>query len=66
MLHNSQIHAYQGPLAQVLVATSDEGAVVKRVELDGKDRREACVPEGYGPILLPLEDLNRETLVHAN
>ena len=50
----------------MLVATSDEGAIVKRVELDGKNRSESRIPEGYGAILLPLEDLNRETLVHSN
>ena len=54
------------PDCHVLITTSDELCCVEWVKLYLKDGQEAQVSKRYGSELLPLEHLNRESLVHAN
>ena len=57
--------ALQLPHSHVLVSTSHELVAVVRVELDSENRQEAQVAESERSVLLPLEYLDRERLVHS-
>mmetsp|Transcript_34024 Transcript_34024/g.33186 ORF Transcript_34024/g.33186 Transcript_34024/m.33186 type:complete len:209 (+) Transcript_34024:732-1358(+) len=61
-----EVVAFDFPPGHVLVAAGDELGGVVGVELDGEDGEGPRVPEGQRPVLLPVEQLQRERLVHPH
>ena len=61
----SQVVSTKRPLSDVLVPTSHEFSEVEGVCPDAKNGKFACVPKRNRPLLLPLEDLDAESWVHA-
>ena len=65
IVNAGKVSALEFPDSHVLVPAGDELQRVVWIKLHCKDRQEAEVTKGQRAFLFPLEDLDRESLVHT-